>query len=98
MPQTIATGNVRVVGKCGICGGRVTVPTVFWSVVPPKPTCESCGAVVDETAFLPTLPMRPRRRRGCPYCGCIGKHYCTGGQSAHPGWKLRKHNAGNPLR
>ena len=54
--------NVKIVGKCGICGGRVTVPAVWWSVVPPVPTCESCGAVMDDTAHLPTLPMRPRPR------------------------------------
>ena len=52
--------NVKIIGKCGICGGRVTVPVVWWSVVPPVPTCESCGAVVDDTAHLPTLPMRRR--------------------------------------
>lgn len=54
--------NRKVVGKCSICGGVVSVPTVIWSVVPPVPTCESCGAVMDQTANLPTVPMRPVRR------------------------------------
>ncbi len=54
--------NVKVIGKCSLCGGRVVVPAVIWSVVPPKPTCERCGAVADETANLPTIPMIPRRR------------------------------------
>jgi len=54
--------NVKVIGKCSICGGRVTVPAVWWSIVPPKPTCERCGAVYDEEAYLPTLPMKPAER------------------------------------
>jgi hypothetical protein len=53
-------GDKRIVGKCSICGGIVSVPTVFLSVVPPVPTCESCGASEDQTANLPTVPMRPR--------------------------------------
>lgn len=51
--------NVRVVGKCGRCGGRVVLPRVWMSVEPPVPTCEDCGAQVDQTAHLPTLPMKP---------------------------------------
>lgn len=59
-------GNRRPVGKCGDCGGVVSVPTVWLGVVPPRPTCEACGAVEDQTARLPVLPMvppggRPRR-------------------------------------
>lgn len=83
-----AVGNVRVVGKCGVCGGRVTVPTIWWGVVPPTPTCESCGALVDDTAFLPVLPMKPSRR--------VAR---TGGQAPHQGWKLRSQgNATDPHR
>lgn len=88
MPKT--TGNYRVVGKCGLCGGRVTVPDFWLSVVPPVPSCERCGAAVDDTAFLPTLPMRPK---GCPQCGHLGLHFCTGGQPPHPGWVLVKRAA-----
>ena len=51
----------RVIGKCGSCGGRVTIPTIWHGVNPPQGTCESCGAVADDTAHLPTLPMKPRR-------------------------------------
>lgn len=46
----------QTVGTCGVCGGEVTVPTVYWSVIPPKPTCEQCGAVISAG---PVLPMRP---------------------------------------
>jgi len=48
----------QIVGKCGKCGGIVSVPTVDWSVNRPVPTCESCGAQADETAHLPTIPMK----------------------------------------
>ena len=34
----------RILGTCSICGGRVTVPTLWLGVVPPEPACESCGA------------------------------------------------------
>lgn len=48
----------RVVGKCGLCGGRVSVPSNWSGATPPEATCESCHAVAmsDE----PTLPMLPR--------------------------------------
>ena len=57
--------NVLVIGSCSICGGRVTVPAVYWSVVPPTPTCEDCGAVEDKK--LPVVPMKP-----CPRLGFRG--------------------------
>lgn len=53
--------SLCVVGTCSICGGRVTVPLVFWSVVPPVPTCESCGAV--EASHGPVIPMQPARQQ-----------------------------------
>ncbi len=52
--------NVKILGRCSLCGGRVVVPNVFHSVIPPKPTCEKCGAVEAETN-LPIIPMKPRR-------------------------------------
>lgn len=55
--------NKRIVGKCGHCGGIVTVPTMWHSVNPPIPECESCGAQVDQTANMPTLPMKPKPQR-----------------------------------
>jgi len=56
------TGNLnrRIIGKCGICGAVVSVPTIIHSVKRPVPTCERCGAVADETASLPVIPMLPR--------------------------------------
>jgi len=81
--------SVRVLGKCSICGGRVTVPLVWLGVIPPVPTCESCGAMADAPG--PVIPMKPQpRSHGCRACGAIGLHYCTGGQPRHPGWKLVK--------
>lgn len=53
--------SVSIIGTCSICGGRVTVPTFFHSVVPPTPTCESCGAVA--ASHGPVIPMRPAPRR-----------------------------------
>jgi len=53
--------NDRVVGKCSQCGGLVTLPEYFHSVVAPVPTCISCGATVDEYDNLPILPTKPIR-------------------------------------
>lgn len=46
-----------IIGTCSCCGGRVSVPTVFMSVVPPVPTCESCGAT--QAAHGPVIQMQP---------------------------------------
>lgn len=53
--------SVRVIGKCSLCGGRVVVPSAWWSINPPVPTCEKCGAVADTPG--PVIPMKPRPRR-----------------------------------
>ena len=50
------------IGKCGLCGGPVVVPTVWYGVVPPTPTCKQCGATHQEKDKMPTLPMRPASR------------------------------------
>lgn len=34
----------RTVGTCSECGGRVTLPDSYMSVIPPVPTCQKCGA------------------------------------------------------
>jgi hypothetical protein len=52
--------NETYVGTCSICGGRVTVPTVWHSVVPAVPTCRSCGATAAQNPG-PIVPMVPRR-------------------------------------
>lgn len=46
-----------IIGKCSICGGRVTVPHIWMSVEPPSPTCDGCHAVAENTG--PVIPMRP---------------------------------------
>jgi hypothetical protein len=56
--------NLKIVGRCSLCGGVVSVPFVSWSVGRVLPTCEECGATLDETANRPTLPMRRRATAG----------------------------------
>lgn len=53
--------NKQLIGICGVCGGTVTIPTVWYGVVPPIPTCESCGATAKPTA--PVLDMNPVPRQ-----------------------------------
>lgn len=48
---------MNIVGTCSICGGRVMVPTVYHSVVPPIPSCESCKAIAATSG--PVIPMTP---------------------------------------
>ena len=45
----------HVHGRCSICGGTVTTPHVYHSVVPPTPTCQACGAKKKNT--LPIVEM-----------------------------------------
>jgi len=48
-----------VIGSCSLCGGEVRQHTGPWmGVIPPVPTCSSCGA----TLKLPVVPMQPARR------------------------------------
>jgi len=44
------------IGTCSICGGAVTVPSVWMGIIAPEPTCERCGAVA--ASHGPTIPMR----------------------------------------
>lgn len=68
----------RVVGKCGACGGVVTVPNVWMGIYPPVPQCNSCHRVADQTAKMPIVPMQPkksfsavRKNRGSsPFLSC----------------------------
>ncbi len=50
-----------IIGTCSICGGAVTVPTIWAGTVPPTPTCTSCGAIKKET-FGPVIDMVPTQR------------------------------------
>lgn len=65
-------GNKTILGACSICGGRVSVPTIYHSIIPPTPKCESCGAVRAENG--PVIPMRPGRVPHDHY----GHHTCDG--------------------
>jgi len=50
-----------ILGTCSICGGRVTVPTVYHSIYPPTPTCDGCGAT-PKGGHGPLIEMdRPSR-------------------------------------
>lgn len=54
----------HTVGTCGNCGGAVTVPMVFHSVIPPTPRCEACGAHPKQ-GHGPVIEMeRPAIRTG----------------------------------
>lgn len=48
--------NKQTVGTCGNCSGAVTVDTIYLSVIPPRPKCESCGAYARED-YGPVIPM-----------------------------------------
>ena len=50
------------VGKCGDCGGVVSVPETWMGTQRPPKTCEGCGAIAEETAGLPTMPMKKSHR------------------------------------
>ncbi len=50
----------KVIGKCSICGGRVTLPDAWYGVNPPIATCETCYATQDN---LPVIKMRPTPKR-----------------------------------
>ncbi len=55
--------SVRVIGTCSLCGGAVTVPTVFHSTIPPTPTCSGCGAT-PKSGHGPVVEMeKPRQPR-----------------------------------
>ena len=47
----------RVLGVCSQCGGFVAMPESWRGIVPPLPTCDSCGATVR----LPVLPTEGGR-------------------------------------
>lgn len=52
--------NKQTLGTCSNCGGPVTVDTIYFSVVPPVPTCEGCGARAGHGPG-PVIPMGPPR-------------------------------------
>lgn len=48
----------RTVGTCSRCGGRVSVPVIWLSTVPPVPTCERCRGTA-RNAYGPVVEMDP---------------------------------------
>ncbi|MHC4619678.1 MAG: hypothetical protein ACYTEQ_18175 [Planctomycetota bacterium] len=50
--------NEQIIGTCSICGGPVVVPMVFWSVVPPVPTCGRCGATKGHGPVIDMVPAQ----------------------------------------
>jgi len=51
----------RTVGTCSECGGRVTLPDVWMAIIPPIPTCKSCGAT-QKQPYGPIIKMVPLKR------------------------------------
>lgn len=52
--------SYNIHGTCSLCGGAVTTPFAWWGVIPPTPTCSSCGAI-PAAPHGPVIPMQPRR-------------------------------------
>jgi hypothetical protein len=53
--------SVTRIGTCGICGGAVSVPAVWFGIIPPDAHCERCGAV-PKNQYGPVLPMEQARQ------------------------------------
>ena len=51
----------RIIGTCSICGGPVCVPTLWYGVNPPSPTCKKCGAV-QRKSYGPVIDMDPPKK------------------------------------
>lgn len=62
------------VGRCGECGGVVSVPEVWAGTQRPPERCEECGAEADPARGLPHLPMkrRPKIEANCTCAGVYG--------------------------
>lgn len=58
-PSWVQSGYT-VIGTCSICGGAVTVPVAWCGVVPPVPTCASCGAIKKQS-YGPVIDMVARK-------------------------------------
>ena len=52
-------------GKCNLCGGLVTVPSMWGGIIPPTPVCQKCGATakpvkpINPFDYLPEVDMVP---------------------------------------
>ena len=54
--------NKQIIGTCSICGGDVTMPIIWYSIYPPRPTCNKCGAVAADER-KPIIPMIEREEK-----------------------------------
>lgn len=61
MSTSAISMNTHTCGTCSICSGPVTVPNVWYGVIPPTPTCQRCGAIPVES-HGPVIPMQPGPR------------------------------------
>lgn len=50
----------HTIGTCLLCGGRVSIPHSYMSVVPPQPTCQRCGACMKQPHGQ-VIEMTPRK-------------------------------------
>lgn len=48
-----------IIGTCSRCGGPVTVPDAWGGIIPPTPTCATCGATA--AGYGPIIQMNPPR-------------------------------------
>jgi hypothetical protein len=58
----------QTIGTCSLCRGAVTVPNVWGGIIPPTPTCSSCGAK-PANPHGPVIDMEPTRRYQIDYFG-----------------------------
>lgn len=54
--------DCQTIGTCSLCGGPVQVPTVWMGVVPPVPTCGSCGATKGHGPVIDMVPAQRQQR------------------------------------
>lgn len=55
------------VGICGLCAGKVTVPSLWGGMQSPVPTCSKCGAT--ERQKVPVLPVMDMEKPKDTYWG-----------------------------
>ena len=50
---------MSIIGKCSCCGGNVEMPDVWYSTIPPVPTCTRCFAIQDDLPTIKTKQEKP---------------------------------------
>ncbi len=55
--------NNICLGRCSICGGKVSMYTgTWWGTTPPPKACESCGATASDCLDR-IIPMEPVKKQ-----------------------------------